>query len=143
MGKATQMTTDPELKIVVQVIFRYPWCPEVSDDAQQAYEFRLHNDNSWEFLDRKGLPILQGMKARLEVTSKPDDMPGLTTVGEGRLQNLLEAIENIRVSTLKNGPDVHNVVWNSAVDTVTLALTEDLRRLNLEKQYKNVDERDV
>jgi hypothetical protein len=61
-------SSDEPLRIIFEIIFNETWRPEVGDDSEEAASFRLYNDDTWEFLDKNGLPIFQGLHAKVTVS---------------------------------------------------------------------------
>ena len=49
-----------------KVSFKQPWTPGVGEDYEDATELRIYDDGIWEFLDKNGLPICQGVDASVE-----------------------------------------------------------------------------
>ena len=56
------MIAEKDLKISLEVTFA-DWKPGVGEDYEDAYSFRIYNDGVWEFLNKDGNPICQGVGA--------------------------------------------------------------------------------
>jgi hypothetical protein len=59
------MTT--EVKTLLEVKFVDPWIPGVGEDYEDAYLLRVYDDGVWEFLNKEGNPICQGVDAKFSV----------------------------------------------------------------------------
>ena len=56
----------PDIQIQLAIVFG-EWNPSVGEDAEDTREFRIYNDGVWEFLDKNGLPICQGVDAKISI----------------------------------------------------------------------------